>query len=193
MKELLKHYSIFTFIHKYLYLFFELYVTNHIIDLIPSWTLRRIWYKLVGIRIERQSIIDMSVYVMAPKHIRIGKNTHINQSCFLDGRGELIIGDNVSISHYVKICSGGHNLKSPDFEGEHGTIEIGDYCWIGIGAIVLKGVKIGKGAVIAAGSVVSKNVGEYEIVGGIPAKKIGERIRDLRYTPLENNRHLRYQ
>ena len=58
---------------------------------------------------------------------------------------------------------------------------IDDYVWIGIGVIVLQGVHIGKGAVVCAGAVVTKDVGEYEIVAGVPAKKIGERNKDLDY------------
>ncbi len=58
---------------------------------------------------------------------------------------------------------------------------IDDYVWIGIGVIVLQGVHIAKGAVVCAGAVVTKDVGEYEIVAGVPAKKIGERNKDLDY------------
>ena len=58
---------------------------------------------------------------------------------------------------------------------------IKDYAWLGVGCTVLQGVTIGRGAVVAAGAVVTKDVGDYEIVGGIPAKKIGTRNRDLDY------------
>ena len=60
-------------------------------------------------------------------------------------------------------------------------IYIDDYVWVGVGATILQNVTIGEGAVVCAGAVVNKNVGAYEIVAGVPAKKIGERKRDLRY------------
>lgn len=188
----MKHSSTYRFFYKYFYCFLERYVTNTLIKNFPSWRFRRLWYRLMGLRIEKDSNIDMGAYFLAPRYIKIGNNTHINQSCFLDGRGTLKIGNNVSISHYVKICTGGHNVNSPVFEGEHGAITIDDYCWIGIGAIILKNVHLGKGCVIAAGSVVTKDVAPYEIVGGSPAKKIGSRTQNLTYHPLFKEHYFRY-
>lgn len=77
--------------------------------------------------------------------------------------------------------SGGHKVDSTTFEGEHLPIKIKDYVWIGVNAVVLKGVSIGEGAVIAAGAVVTKDVEPYAIVGGVPAIVIGRRNHDLNY------------
>lgn len=184
--------TIYKYAYKYIYLFFEKYVTNICIKCIPSWRLRRCWLKLMGLKIGKYSNIDMNTYFLAPRYIKVGENSHINQGCFLDGRGHISIGNNVSISHYVKICTGGHKINSPFFEGEHDTICIGDYCWIGIGAIILKGVTIGEGSIIAAGSVVTKNVNPYEIVGGCPATVIGTREKGLLYHPLYKEHNFRY-
>ena len=71
--------------------------------------------------------------------------------------------------------------QAKDFIGRFLPITIEDYVWIGVGAVILQNVHIGKGAVICAGAVVTKDVGDYEIVGGVPAKKIGERTEDLDY------------
>ena len=65
--------------------------------------------------------------------------------------------------------------------GKFLPIVIDDYAWIGVGAIILQDVHIGKGAVVCAGAVVTKDVGDYEIVGGTPARKIGERTHSLDY------------
>jgi len=61
-------------------------------------------------------------------------------------------------------------------------VVVGDYVWIGARATILPGVTIGRGAVVAAGALVSRDVPPYAVVGGVPAKVIGERARDLRYT-----------
>lgn len=172
--------------------FFTRFFTNKIMNNFPSMHIRNFWYKMLGCKISNKTYIDMGCYFIAIQNIEIGNNTHINQSCFIDGRGGIKIGNNVSISHYVKLCTGGHEINSPDFHDEYLPIEIDDYAWIGIGAIILKNVKIGKGAVVAAGSVVTKNVESYSIVGGVPAKKIGERNKNLDYTCLLGGRSLSF-
>ena len=121
------------------------------------------------------------VYFQEVFNLRIGKYSHINRGCLLDARGGIVIGDSVSISHNVSLVTGGHDHQSSIFAGQFKPIVIDDYVWIGIGVIVLQGVHIGKGAVVCAGAVVTKDVGEYEIVAGVPAKKIGERNKDLDY------------
>jgi maltose O-acetyltransferase len=68
-----------------------------------------------------------------------------------------------------------HDLESEEFDAIVAPVEIGDYVFIGPRAIILPGVKIGRGAVVAAGAVVTKSVPDFIIVGGVPAKEIGER------------------
>ena len=111
----------------------------------------------------------------------IGSDTHINRQCTLDARGGLTIGSSVSISHGVIIMSGSHDVNSKHFNGKFLPINISDYVWIGCGAIILQNVNIGKGAVIAAGAVVTKDIPPYSIAAGVPAKIIGERTKDLDY------------
>lgn len=127
-----------------------------------------------------------------PGRLEIGDNTHINQGCFLDARGGLKIGNNVSISHYSKLISGGHDWNSPNFEGIFLPINIEDYVWIGVNSIVLQGVTIKEGSVIGSGSVVTKDTDPYYLYLGIPAKKIKQRINHLTYTPLKGENHFRY-
>jgi len=74
-----------------------------------------------------------------------------------------------------------HNVNDPDFRGESAPVIIGDYAWISCRTVLLPGVRIGEGAVVAAGAVVTKDVEPYAIVGGVPAKNIGERSQGLRY------------
>ena len=115
------------------------------------------------------------------ENFSIGKNSVINGKCRLDNKSSIIIGENVSISQEVMILSADHDLDSPDFEGRGRPVKIEDYVWIGSRAIVLPGVTIGKGAVVSAGAVVTKNVGPYSVVAGIPARVIRMRKKELSY------------
>lgn len=111
-----------------------------------------------------------------PDNIEIGEDTVIGDHAFLDGRAKLKIGDHVDIASEVMIYNSEHDLTAEDFAGTLAPVEIGDYVFIGPRAIILPGVKIGKGAVVAAGAVVTKDVPDFAVVGGVPAKVIGERV-----------------
>lgn len=107
----------------------------------------------------------------------IGNNVGIAQNCFIQVRGSVVIGDNVIFGPYVSIFSENHNFINPDLpvsvqgETRKGVI-IEEGVWIGTRATVLDGVVIGKNSIIAAGSIVNRDVPPYSIVGGIPAKVI---------------------
>ena len=94
----------------------------------------------------------------------------------------MIIGNHVDIASGVMIYNSEHEINSEDFHAIIAPVEIEDYVFIGPRAIILPGVKIGEGAVVAAGAVVTKDVPEYMVVGGVPAQVIGERkVKDLHY------------
>jgi len=175
MKSLL--YYIKQWAHGFVYYF----LLNDCIPLIPFWTLRKLFFRSIGMKIGKGSFIMKENYFMGPKHFVIGKHSHINRGCLLDARGSLVIGDNVSISHKVNIVTGGHDYNSREFVLRHQPIIIDDYVWIGVGCTILQGVHIGKGAVVCAGAVVCKDVESFSVVAGVPAKKIGERKQELDY------------
>jgi len=167
----------------YLYLkaFSIEYMINDILPHIPFWNIRKNYLKLIGLKVGQDSFITKSNYFMSPWLIKIGAHTHINRGCTLDGRGIIEIGDNVSISHRVNIMTGSHDIQNPDFPGVYEKITIKDYAWLGVNSTILKGVTIGTGAIVAAGAVVTKDVPDYTIVGGVPAKTIGKRTQKLHY------------
>ena len=86
-----------------------------------------------------------------------------------------MIGNHVDIASSVMIYNSEHDLEKADFSARTEPVKIEDYVFIGPRAIILPGVKIGKGAVVAAGAVVTEDVPDFAIVGGVPAKVIGER------------------
>jgi maltose O-acetyltransferase len=113
--------------------------------------------------------------------ISIGRDTSIGRNALLDGRDQLTIGKHVSISPDVQLITGSHDVCSKDFAFKSAPIVIEDFVWIGSRSMVLPGVRIGTGAVVAAGAVVTKDVEAFSIVGGVPARRIGDRPRDLNY------------
>ena len=170
-----------TWLFKWLKAFCLEYCVNDILPHIPFWCVRRCFLRLLGAQIGKGSFVMKRNYIMNCSRLKMGTYSHINRGCTIDARGNITIGNNVSISHGVCIMTGSHDHQSKNFIGRFMPICIDDYAWIGVGAIVLQGVHIGKGAVICAGALVTKDVREYEIVGGIPAKIIGERTNDLDY------------
>lgn len=153
---------------------FELYVLT-LIGYIPLHSVRNFVYKLCGIRLGKNSTFHMWARFYDPTNIVIGVDTIIGDNAFLDGREKIRIGNHVDIASQVLIYNSEHDISSEGFEAHIAPVEIGDYVFIGPRVTILPGVKIGKGAVIAAGAVVTKDVAEFSIVGGVPAKEIGER------------------
>lgn len=160
---------------------FELLLIN-LAGYVPSHLFRLLIYKLAGVEIGKGSRIHIGARFFDPTNITIGQDSIIGDNVFLDGRDKLRIGDHVDIASQVMIYNCEHDIEAEDFHAVAAPVEIRDYVFIGPRTIILPGVKIGKGAVIAAGAVVTKDVLEYKIVGGVPAQIIGERkLKDLHY------------
>lgn len=154
----------------------------HLLVNFPSHHLRRCLMRLAGAKIGKGTSIHMGCRFFSLKKLRIGEDTIIGNNAFLDGRAPLIIGNHVDIASEVMIYNSEHDLESSEFKAREEKVEIGDYVFIGPRAIILPGVKIGKGAIVAAGAVVTKDVPDFAIVGGVPAQVIGERKnKDLSY------------
>lgn len=112
----------------------------------------------------------------------IGKNTVVNANCRLDSRGVLEIGNNVSVSEDVFFLTADHNEDLIGVYDRTKKICIEDFVWIGTRAMVLPGVTLEKGVVVAAGAIVTRSVKSLNIVAGIPAKIINTRPENFNYT-----------
>lgn len=145
------------------------------VGFVPLHFVRKIFYMASGVNMPWNSTIHIGANFFNPSNIKIGHDTIIGDHCFLDGRAKLTIGNHVGIASQVLIYNDEHNVHSDNYENSFGPVEIGDYVFIGPRAIILPDIKIGKGAVVAAGAVVTKDIPDFEIWGGIPAKKIGDR------------------
>ena len=109
------------------------------------------------------SYTHLDVYKRQKRGFRIGKSSVINQKCRIDTRGGVTIGDNVSISAEVCILTADHDLANPKFDGRTKPVTIEDYAFIGTRAMILAGVTVGRGAAVAAGAVVTRNVESFAI------------------------------
>lgn len=160
----------------------RLYVCNDWVNRVPSHKIRKWYYrKIMGFIIGNQSSIFMDCTFDCARGISIGDNSVINSRCRLDTRGNITIGKNVSISQEVIILTADHDINSPDFSGRNRAVVINDYVWIGTRAMILPGINIGKGAVVAAGAIVTKNVEPFTLVAGVPAKFVKRRQEDVNY------------
>ncbi len=165
------------------------YVTNHLVNRIPSYTVRRSWYqRVMGVEMGIGSAVQLGCYLWSygPRSNRrqktsIGARSVINRGCCIDVRSGLRIGADVSISPEVAILTTQHDLDDAEFALQGGPVVIEDHVWIGMRAVVLPGVTIGRGAVIAAGAVVTKDVAPLDIVAGVPARPVGHRTLHPEY------------
>jgi acetyltransferase-like isoleucine patch superfamily enzyme len=160
---------------------FKFYLANHFFMNYTPYFLRHFFLrKFCGIVIGDETSIHCGCFITG-SNIEIGNNTVVNRYTYLDGRAGLRIGNNVNISHYTLIQTLTHDPQNPDFVCLLKPVVISDHVWIGARAIILPGVSVGEGAVIGAGSVVTKNVDPYTIVAGNPARFIKARSSDIKY------------
>ncbi len=142
---------------------------------IKSFLLRR-----RGASIGKQVKMWRDVWVADPKNLVIGDNVTIGKSAMLISVDKIHIGNRVMIGHGSQLITAGHGI--PDEQGKMRTadpvtapITIADDAWLGASAIILPGVTVGEGAIVAAGAVVTKSVEPFTVVGGVPASVIRHR------------------
>ena len=157
-------------------------VYNSGVSHLPSRTLRHGFLRLWLGRLGQRSGVQRGVRFLNGRKIHLGDRNAINFGTIIDGRMyRVTTGSDVSIGPEAVILTLGHDPQSPDFADKGGDVTIGDRVWIAYRAIILPGVTIGEGAVVAAGAVVSRDVAPYTIVAGNPAEPVGTRSRDLAY------------
>ena len=150
------------------------------VDLLPPFA-RKIIFKALLKEYGRNTTIDYRVYIRYPSRVKIGHDTMINRGCyflasFWHKDVEISIGNHVAVGPCVFFLAAGHDYKQLDLPNTAASITVGDYVWIGGRSTILQGVTIGEGAVIAAGSVVTRDIEPYTVVAGVPAKVIKQRM-----------------
>ena len=145
------------------------------------YPLRNIWLRLFGIKIPFSSTMHRNCRFFHVGKCSVGKHSVINFGCYLDNRRGIQIGNNVGIAHNTKIYTLGHNISSSKFETKGAAVIIEDNCFVFSNVLIMPGVTIHEGAIVLAGSVVTKDVAAYTIVGGNPAQYIKDRIQTIDY------------
>lgn len=135
--------------------------------------IRDLLSRITGTEIDESTNAFTPLYINYGRNTRIGKNVFINFDCVFLDLGGITIEDNVLIGPKVSLLSEGHPV-SPQSRPtlSTGHIHIKRNAWIGAGAIIMKGVRIGENSIVAAGAVVSNDIPDNVIAGGIPAKII---------------------
>ncbi|MDQ2816696.1 MAG: acyltransferase [Candidatus Eremiobacteraeota bacterium] len=157
------------------------YLLNTFVNKIPFPQVRMELYRRAGMEVDPTTNIMMHAFVLQARDISIGPNCIIGPFTTLDGRATLRIGRNVNVAGEVLTIGGHHAVDSPTAEGLLGKVVIEDNAWIAMRATILPGVTVGEGAYVAAAALVNRDVEPYTLVGGVPAKKIRDRNRDIQY------------
>lgn len=154
---------------------------NTIYNILPFFIIKNFYLRIVGNKIGKQTYIHTPIRFMHHKKLNIGDNVHIGFNCNLDARCSITIGNNVTIGPYSKLLSIGHDFNDPYYSGKGSEIIIEKNVVFFYDCTILPGVKIAEGAVILTGSVVTKDVEAYSVVGGNPAKFIKKRKKEIKY------------
>ena len=144
------------------------------------------WVRLGGLRLAQAKIgsdvvLAPGVEVQTPWRLSIGSHSNIGRNVRLDARGSLMIGNNVIISDDAAVWTAEHDIQAPDFLMTRAPVVIEDRVWICFRSIILPGVTLGEGCVVASGTIVTKDVSPFTVVGGSPARVICNRTTNLHY------------
>jgi len=150
------------------------YVNNFLCN-VPSKRFRAWKLKRMGLKMDGDVRFYAGFHIREPWNITIGAGSSIGPKVLLDGRCGLKIGKSVVIAYEAIIWTLNHDYNDVHFCGKGAPVTIGDYAWICSRSIIMPGVTIGEGAVVASGAIVTHDVAPYTIVGGMPAKVIGTR------------------
>ncbi|MCA6218227.1 hypothetical protein KGA65_16965 [Ideonella sp. B7] len=134
-------------------------------------------------------MVEKAVIRGRPENLSIGSHTFVGRRVELQALAKISIGESVVINSDSRILTGSHDINSPDWHLETSPIEIGDYCWIATGSMLLPGTILSRGVVVGAGSVVKGQFPENSVIAGNPAKIIKTRKPggEYRYTPSYNS------
>jgi acetyltransferase-like isoleucine patch superfamily enzyme len=148
---------------------------------LPSRRLRKAWLRMLGARLDPGCVVFAGTTVLGADRLHLGTRSNVGWRCVLDARGGLTVGADTVIASDSQLICGRHDFDDAEFPAYFDPIEIGDHAWLATRCIVIGGVTIGRGVVVAAGAVVTKDVPEMTVVAGVPAREIRKRKGLLDY------------
>ncbi len=154
------------------------FIALALINTVHGWLpffVRPVLYRLCGFDVHRSATLQGGVRFFHVGRLTVGEGSLINRGVYLDNRGGITIGRQVSIAHDAKLYTMGHDPHDPTFATKAAPIRLDDHAVVFAGAMLMPGVHVGQGAVVMAGAVVTKDVPPGRMVGGNPAVDIGER------------------
>jgi len=166
--------------HRSFYAAAELYF-NRVLTHVPLNSLHVAALRYLGAVIGPNTFIFGGSEFLSPSKLSIAGNVHIGRYCQIDARGGITIGHDTVIASHCLLITADHDPDDPNFPGRLAPITIADHVWIASRAVIIKGVSIDQGAVVAAGAVVTKSVPAWTKVAGVPAQVIGKRNNSQRY------------
>jgi maltose O-acetyltransferase len=160
----------------------KLWIVLKLISFLPPYTFSRLrmrLLRLIGVPIGAETIVCGRIGIAGSRHaqrkLRIGASCMINDGCRFDTGSVITVGDRVYLGHDITVLTTTHDI-GPHGQRCEGTrseaVSIGDGTWVGTRALILPGVHVGAGCVIAAGAVVTESVPDDTLVGGVPARAL---------------------
>jgi acetyltransferase-like isoleucine patch superfamily enzyme len=147
------------------------FVVSHL----PARRLRHAVFARMGLTLGPGALIHRGVEVRNPRRVTIGEGSVIGFDAILDGRHGIEIGRRVNVSSQAAIWTMQHDFRRADFAAVGASVRIEDFVWLSFRSVILPGVTVGRGAIVAAGAVVTRDVPPMAIVAGVPARVVGER------------------
>jgi maltose O-acetyltransferase len=160
------------------------YVLNHVVNRIPIAHARMCAYAAFGVEFDEISTtyVSLGVDMWLGRRLAIGARSTLGQRCYVDARAGVRVDSDVSISREAALVTATHMPDDPGFKAALAPIHLERRSWIGMRALILPGVRVGEGAIVGAGSVVTGDVEPYTIVGGVPARVLRRRSEPMSYT-----------
>lgn len=148
-------------------------------------TLRRARYQARGATLGNLTVLCELDLNGSARKLTVGERSFVGENVHLALHERIVIGSKVVINSNVQLLTASHDTMHPAWLMFAKPIFINDFAWIAYNAIILPGVTVGEGAVVGAGAVVVKDVPAYAVVAGNPSKVVGQRCRDLAYSPVD--------
>jgi maltose O-acetyltransferase len=163
----------------FLWVHLVMLLTSWLPDIRPCLKLRGLLVRPALKRCGRNFQLAQRVTLNFPNCLEVGNDVYFAAGCWLHAPGGIVVEDEVQLGPYVVLITGDHSLKDGSYRfgpGARAPIRLQRGCWLAAHTTVIKGVTVGRGALVAANAVVTQDVPDFSIVGGVPARILRENV-----------------